>query len=225
MIHPQLALPLSLSNEPSLHNFIVGQNGEAMAQVTEVARGEFSHAALYLWGAAGVGKTHVLSSLALLPHSAWLTPQVLDGQNYDETARIYVLDNVHLLDAAQQKALFHLYNHVRAHKGTVLVLAADVAPAHLPVDFLPDLKTRLAWDLVYQLHALTDEDKAQVLQQRAQERGLSLSADVVPYMLRHLTRDLSQLNNFLQHLDTYSLERQRALTLPLLKEWLHDEHN
>ena len=61
-----------------------------------------------------------------------------------------------------------------------------------------------------------------MLHQRAAERGLILSTDVVPYMLRHLTRDLSQLNEFLQHLDTYSLERQRALTLPLLKEWLEN---
>ncbi len=222
MMHPQLALALTLPNEASLANYIVGQNEEAMAQIAAVAQGEFEHSALYVWGAAGVGKTHLLSSLALLPQSVWVTPQALDAQPYYEIPTVYLIDNVHLLNAVQQKALFHLYNHVRSYKGNVLVLSANVAPAHLPNDFLPDLKTRLAWDLVYQLRALTDEDKAQVLHQRAAERGLILSTDVVPYMLRHLTRDLSQLNDFLQHLDTYSLERQRALTLPLLKEWLEN---
>lgn len=206
MMHPQLALPLSLPAEPSLANFIVGSNDEAMAQVYDVAHGVFKHSALFLWGGSGVGKTHVLSSLAMRPDARWVTASNVHDAPFDDSPSLYLIDDVDLFNAAQQKSTFHLYNHVRARRGDVLVMSASQPPSRLLLEFLPDLRTRLAWDLVYELHALTDDDKSQVLKQRIHELGLTVSADVVPYMLRHLSRDLSILNEFLQHLDTYSLE-------------------
>jgi DnaA family protein len=222
MMPLQLALSLTLPDEPSLENFITGRNAEAVAQIHEVAHGVFGHTALYLWGEAGAGKTHVLQGLSRLPNAMMGLPELLLD---DATAgALYLIDDVHLLTDEQQTALFHLYNRARANQQT-LVLTANAAPSHLPLSFLPDLKTRLAWDLVYQLQLLTDENKAQVLEQQAIERGLSLAPDVVPYMLRHLTRDLSQLHAILQHLDEYSLRAKRALTLPLLKEWLNTQES
>ena len=219
-LHPQLALSLSLPDAPSLGNFVTGRNDEAVAQIHAVAQGAFTHTALYLWGEAGSGKSHVVSGLTHVSNSTLLTGTVCD--ELPEQTLLYLLDDVHLLDADGQAALFHLYNRIRA-EGKTLVLTANVPPALLPSDFLPDLKTRLAWDLVYQLQLLTDDDKAQVLGQQAAERGLNLAADVVPYMLRHLTRDLTQLHRVLRSLDEYSLQTKRAVTLPLLKSWLNQQ--
>lgn len=215
----QFALPLILPDQPSLSNFIQGSNQEAVAQCLCIAQGQFEHTALYLWGAAGSGKTHLLQGLSHVQNAQWI-----DLENEAQVAEIYVIDDVHLLDLSQQKRLFHLYNRVRA-QSAIIVLAASCSPAQLPADFLPDLKTRLGWDLVYQLHVLTDDDKAQVLLEQAEQRGLTLGAGVVAYMLRHLTRDLSQLHRFLHSLDEYSLQKQRAITLPLLKEWLEYDHH
>lgn len=220
-LHPQLALSLSLPDAPSLANFVTGRNDEAVAQIHAVVQGDFTHTALYLWGEVGSGKSHVLAGLAHVADSMVLTGGI--SEELPEHTRLYLLDDVHLLDADGQATLFHLYNRIRA-EGKTLVLTANVPPALLPHDFLPDLKTRLAWDLVYQLQLLTDEDKAQVLEQQAAERGLNLAADVVPYMLRHLTRDMTQLHRVLRSLDEYSLQTKRAVTLPLLKSWL-DQQN
>jgi len=51
-------------------------------------------------------------------------------------------------------------------------------------------------------------------------RGLNLSAEVAPWLLRHFHRDMPSLMSLLEALDAYSLETKRAITLPLVKEML-----
>ena len=53
-----------------------------------------------------------------------------------------------------------------------------------------DLRTRLAWGLVYQLRPLTDEEKAAHLRAEAARRGLRLPDEVLGYLLGRLPRDL-----------------------------------
>jgi DnaA family protein len=49
---------------------------------------------------------------------------------------------------------------------------------------------------------------------------VAVSDDLIPYMLTHLPRDLRTLVAALDALDAYALARRRALTVPLLREWL-----
>jgi DnaA family protein len=83
-----------------------------------------------------------------------------------------------------------------------------------------DLRTRLAWGLVYQLKPLSDADKALHLRAQAARRGLRLSDEVVGYLLTRLPRDLPSLNSVLDALDRYSLAAKRPVTLPLVREAL-----
>jgi DnaA family protein len=83
-----------------------------------------------------------------------------------------------------------------------------------------DLRTRLAWGLVYQLKPLTDAEKVLHLRAEAGRRGLRLSDEVVWYLLNHLPRDLASLHRVLEVLDRYSLASQRAVTLPFVREAL-----
>jgi DnaA family protein len=130
---------------------------------------------------------------------------------------LYLIDDSDRLNSAQQQALFHLINQVRDNGG-VLVATAKQAP--LQLDLREDLRTRLGWGLVYQVHGLSDEEKIDALSQSAAARGLSLSAGVVPYLLTHFRRDMQSLSTMLDALDRYSLETQRPITLPLLRELL-----
>jgi DnaA-homolog protein len=221
----QFALPLMLDDQPSLSNFIGAHNQEVLVQCEMIAFGNFEHTALYLWGASGAGKSHLVRSLSALPNSVLLDFESLNRACATQlNTHIYLLESVEQLTPTQQVNLFHLYNQIRS-QGKTLVLTANCPVAQLPHSFLPDLKTRLSWDLVYQLEPLTDDDKAQVLISQAEQRGLTLGSGVVTYMLHHLSRDLSQLRRFLLHLDAYSLQQKRAVTLPLLKEWLNHDSN
>jgi DnaA family protein len=86
-----------------------------------------------------------------------------------------------------------------------------------------DLRTRLGWGLIYQLHGLTDEEKIAALGRAAHARGISLSAGVLPYLITHFRRDMQSLSAMLDALDQYSLETQRPITLPLLRSLLQLE--
>jgi DnaA family protein len=83
-----------------------------------------------------------------------------------------------------------------------------------------DLSTRLAWGLVYHLKPLGDTEKAEHLRGEAARRGLYLSNEVLGYLLTRVPRDLGTLRGVLEVLDRQSLARQRALTVPLVREVL-----
>jgi DnaA family protein len=116
---------------------------------------------------------------------------------------LVVADDVQALDEPAQIELFNAINR---------------APGQLALR--EDLRSRLGWGLVYQLKALTDEDKARHLRAEAERRGLRISDEVIRYLLSHLPRDLPSLNAALELLDRYSLAHQRHITLPLVREAL-----
>src|SRR3990172_573758 len=150
------------------------------------------------------------------------------GRNAELVAALYALadaaddvlcaaDDVHLLGAEAQVALFSLHNRIRGGNGALLA-SGNAAPAQLALR--ADLVTRLAAGLVYQLHGLDDGEKSAALRRHADARGLRLSQEVTAYLLRHPRRDMPSLLALLDALDRYSLETRRAITVPLLRELL-----
>ena len=76
---------------------------------------------------------------------------------------------------------------------------------------------------MFQVRPLDEDARRAVLRQEAAARGLHLGDDVMDYMLRHFSRDLGSLMQLLDHLDSFALRAQRALTIPLLKTMLKTE--
>ena len=226
MNYPQFALELSLDDEPRLQNLIIGRNTEVFEQLNLLVHGHFTPMSLYLWGASGAGKTHILRSLAVSEWAVYLSSEDFNQPVSMDDYCWFLVEDVDRFNATQQKNLFHLFNAVRSEHvqfaalGRHMVLTASCSPWRLPADYLPDLRTRLSWDLVYELYILTDEEKAQVLMEQAEQRGLTLGHGVIDYMLRYSSRDLSKLHEFLVQLDVYSLQKKQAITVPLLKEWM-----
>lgn len=195
----QLPLAISAPVEPDFENFVAGANEEALARVRELAAGTLREAVIYLWGEPGSGRTHLLRAATRA------------------NPALVVADDVEALDAAAQQLLFNAINAAREGHAAVLA-AGPAAPAALPLR--EDLRTRLAWGLVYQVKPLSDADKAFHLRAAAARRGLALSDEVVGYLLTRLPRHLSSLNSVLEVLDRYSLIKQRAITIPLVREAL-----
>ena len=100
------------------------------------------------------------------------------------------------------------------------VVARERAVRESELELREDLVTRLAWGLVYQLHALTDEEKARALAERATSRGFRLRREVADFLLTRARRDLPSLLAMLDALDRYSLETKRPITVPLARELL-----
>ncbi|MGH8674414.1 MAG: HdaA/DnaA family protein [Burkholderiales bacterium] len=193
----QLALGISPLPEPSLDNFVPGQNAELLTRLRELKAGRLAESIVYLWGERGSGRSHLLRACA--------------------RQGIAIADDVDALDEAQQLELFGRINEAR-EAGTAVLAAGGAPPGQLALR--EDLKSRLAWGLVYQVKPLSDADRALFLAAEAERRGMRLADDVVWYLLAHVRRDLNSLGAILDLLDRTSLEQKRHLTLPLVREVL-----
>lgn len=207
----QLVLDISPGNTPTLETFVAGSNLELLSALRHALAGG-SERSIYLWGDEGSGKSHLLQACANAARSvraAYARGRVPD------IADLVAVDDVQRLDNAAQIELFDLYNRMR-DSGGLLLVSGNASPLHL--NLRDDLRTRLGWGLVYQVHPLSDEEKAQALRQHAQSRGFALPPEVVQYLLRHGRRDLPSLMATLDALDEHSLRLHRAPSVPLLKE-------
>ncbi len=197
----QLLLDIKPAAHPTLQNFVVGRNAEALNSLVLTIKGRKSPLGsgqfIYLWGESGSGKSHLLQAC--------------------KSVGAHVVDDVHLLDEAAQIDLFNQYNQRR--EGNKWMITAGLhAPTQMGLR--DDLATRLAWGLVYQLHPLNDSEKATALKQHAYERGMKLPNEVVDYCLRYLRRDLRTLMATLDALDEWSLTMQKPITVPMLRNLL-----
>jgi len=195
----QLVLNLGPAVEPDFDNYVAGPNAEAVAAVRGFAARSARESVMYLWGEPGSGRSHLLRAAARA------------------NPGLVIADDVEKLEAPAQQRLFTAINAARDGAAPVLA-AGSRPPAQLALR--EDLRTRLAWGLVYQLKPLTDAEKGLHLRAQAARRGLRLSDEVLAYLLSRLPRDLASLNAVLEALDRYSLATQRPVTLALVREAL-----
>ncbi|WP_334133609.1 DnaA regulatory inactivator Hda [Tepidimonas sp.] len=226
----QLVLDLGLAPAPSLDNFVV-QGNEAVCAHLRAWLHERPRSPLpvYLWGPAGSGKTHLLRALAQALADAgeavgWLDARVAAPQPFDERWSAVLLDDVHAFGAPQQAAAFNWFVNAQspvAGPQRAVLATGDRPPADLPLR--DDLRSRLGWGLVFQLQPLNEAARRAVLQRAAAARGLTLSEELVEYLLARFARDLSSLMTLLERLDDYALRTQRALTTALVRDMLSED--
>ncbi len=220
----QLPLQFKIREGLTFDNYLPGTNGE----IIDVLRNN-NEPYVYLWGSAGVGKSHLLQAACRTQEAvAYLSlgellahdPGVLEGlENLD----LVCLDNLERVagHALWERALCDLYNRLR-DSGVLLRAAGMAHPGSLGLT-LADLVSRLHWGPIYHLQELDDTDKAKALRMRAHARGLDLPEDVARYLLRHKPRDNASLFGLLDYLDQASLAAQHRLTIPFVRSVLDAE--
>lgn len=221
----QLVFDLGRPFVPTFANFIGSANAEAVAALRRAARGHAPRQVVYLWGAGGAGKTHLLRSAAGEGECAGFAVRRLDGrepahegqQDDAPVPALLQLDHVDELSTAAQATAFTLFNVAR-ESGGVVVAAGRVPPARLAVR--DDLRTRLCWGLAFEVLPATDDEKRAAIASAAGARGVAVGSDVVTYLLHHGPRDLPSLLTAVVALDRMSLASRRGITVPLVREWL-----
>jgi DnaA family protein len=218
----QLALGVQLRADATFESFAPGRNAEVLAALASGGA-----AAVWLWGASGSGKTHLLQAVcaaAAVPAayfplhcSATLPPDALAGF---ERCGVLCLDDVDAVvgDPLWEQALFRLFNEA-AELGTRLFFAARTAPRGLDWG-LEDWRSRAAACVVYQVRELDEGGRLEALRLRAAQRGLDLPPETCEYLLRRVPRDLTSLYQILDQLDRASLAAQRRLTVPFIRDSL-----
>lgn len=217
----QLLLDLPLPTL-GLDDFIAGRNQALLHEVHRLLEHGRGEGALYVWGAAGCGKTHLLQASVAAALSRGLLAGYVDCQQQAlqpglEEHDWLAVDNVHSLNEDEQFRLFALFNRMR-ERGGVLLVAGPLPARELPLR--ADLTTRLGWGLGFEIQPLHDADKVEALCRHAQRRGFELPPEVARYLLTHLPRDMHSLATALATIDRVSLMQHRTITLPLVRQAL-----
>lgn len=217
----QIPLDIRLPPTPVFDSFVPGANAELVARLKHLAAsGEAGN--LYLWGEAGCGRSHLLAATqAASRRPVWAGR----GQDAPDDfplppGGLLIVDELERLSAASQIALFRAINGAR-ELGLAILMAGDAPPIGLPLR--EDLRTRIGQALIYRIHPLSDEAKADALAHEARSRGLKLPPEVIAYLLRHARRDLGSLLATLHAMDERSLTEKRPATIAMAKEILNNQ--
>lgn len=222
----QLTLGVGLKDEATFTNFYAGKNTQLVTALTQSAHGKGEHF-LYVYGTGGLGCTHLLQACCHEAHQYKrsavyiplanlndFTPAIFDGL---ENLNLVCVDEINRIAGKPEweEAFFHVYNRILDAKGH-LIVTANIGPKGLGLA-LPDVVSRLAWGIVFQIQPVTDDEKLQIIIMRAERRGLTLSEEVGKFILNHCPRHMSTLFAALDAIDKTSLAAQRKLTIPFVK--------
>ena len=206
---------------------MAGANQQIVSHLSRLFTVDDDERLYYLWGATGVGRSHLLQaccqqadqaslSAAYIPlaESRVLSPDVLIDLEQMDLVTLDDIDQI-MGDTIWEEAIFHLYNRILMSQ-TRLIITGNCPPRELAIQ-LPDLQSRLSACVIYHLQPLTDDEKIQALQLRAKYRGLQLSESVGEYLLKRYPRDMTFLFNLLDELIQASMASQKKLTVALVK--------
>ncbi|MFK7859060.1 MAG: DnaA regulatory inactivator Hda [Granulosicoccus sp.] len=222
--HPQLTLSLDTAPATSFDSFHVDeQNALTRNAVRAFVKGELDDVQMYLWGGSGSGKSHLLSAACDLYSRQGYRIAYLPGEIINHSESIVGMENLDLLciddlqrlDHAAEIDLFNLINRCRA-LGTQLIVAADRSLDDLGLALI-DLKTRLAWGLMFQLKPLTEDGLHKAFRKEIELRSLEASDEVVAYVFKRFPRRMNILKRVVDELDEVSLMEQRRITVPFIK--------
>lgn len=228
---PQLALNLSLDGDARFENFYVPSGSPlALTQQSLVDQtSEFGEHFIYLWGNAGVGKSHLLQSACHYAAAKSLSCIYLSLQELLDYPPTLVLEQLHGIDlvclddieqvvghSEWERALFIAFNDLR-DSGRRLLVSANCSPSQLGLS-LKDLESRFNSGLTCHLSDLSDAEKHLALKERSTALGLPLGDEACRYLLTRAPRDTGALFDMLATLDAESLAAQRKVTIPFIKQ-------
>jgi len=253
----QFPLPLKLDADASFENYwslpnrqivdaLKGLSSSMASGIAAGGRGK-SEEWLYLCGAAGTGKSHLLQALVqqadkleqsalyidcaellaayseIVNEAEATNDESLSHQLFDgfEQYALLCFDNVQVLSdsMAWQKALFYLLVKLKTRQNSSIVFAASNTIDRLGLQ-LPDLISRLKNSAQYQLASHSDVDKINILVHRANAVGIELAEEVARFIIERSSRDMGNLINEFRELDRMAMAKQRKLTIPFVKETL-----
>ena len=218
----QLGLPISLDSKMLLDNF---HGNKQLLDFIAQLYVDKTPAEIYVYGTAGLGKTHLLQGAALRVLSEQQSAMYIDCRNAlpehvlesIEQLNWISIDNVDAIHNNQQDLFFDLYNRAKQAKVTMLISSFGL-PSALSV--MKDLKTRLSLATIFQLQTLDDDLTMSVLNNQMIDRNLSIDCKVYEYLFKYYSRDVKILLAAMDNLDKASLQAKQSITIPFVKKTL-----
>lgn len=197
-------IPLDLTLDPAYRRedfFVDASNRDALAWIDRWP--DWPSPLLLIYGPKGCGKTHLLQF--------WL--QAATGQGRAVT----VMDDLDLLvgDRAEEEKILHRYNAAKEEGGYILA-TAETSPREWPIA-IADLASRLHAAPSVAVGMPDEQMMTVVLTKLFSDRQITVSADVVHYIVTRLERSFAAMHRIVRDIDRLSLSEKRAVTVPLVK--------
>ena len=225
----QLVLPMGVNDAPDLDNFDDAPNRELVAylkqRLLKRASGHLEAFSGYvLRGEASSGKSHLLTALAQWVQrcggEAVLLKSMHDlkaTMDWDHQNRTYLLDGLDEFCSGSddERELMSFIERLKQNNAS-LVVSTEVAVKSMDIA-LPDLRSRILAMEGFEIRPLSETQRKTVVRQRAHQRGIKLSDDVLNWLFAHTDRELGVMLDLLERIDELSLAEKRRVTIPLIK--------
>lgn len=201
----------------NFENFIEGYSNKLSRSVAEtVAKNPAGTAfnPLFLYGASGVGKTHLANAIGTRIKELYPPKRVLyvsahlfqvqytdsvRNNTTNDFIKFYQSIDVLIIDDIQefagvtrtQNTFFHVFNHLHQN-GKQLILTSDRAPVLLQ-GMEDRLLTRFKWGMVAELEKPTVELRKNILYNKIHRDGLKFPAEVIDYIAENVNESVRDL--------------------------------
>src|SRR5712691_7481488 len=238
-----------LNERYTFQTFVIGKSNElaaAAAHAVAEAPGK-TYNPLFIYGATGLGKTHLMQAIAhaVLGKYAGTRVHYIGAEQfindviesihartmsefrrrYRSEVDLFLVDDVHFLEGKEmtQEEFFHTFNALfEAHKQ--IVLTSDRPPKEIPG--LEDrLISRFEWGMVADIGHPDLEHRIAILRKKAEQDHLELTIpdDVLRFIAEHVRTSVRELEGCIIKLLLFASLKNREVTIELAREALSDK--
>jgi chromosomal replication initiator protein len=239
---------IELNPKCTFDSFVVGASNQFSYHVA-LAVAETPGSAynpLFIYGGAGLGKTHLLQAIGAYVQSSYPHMKVKyvsseqfvndfinsigdrDKSRMDGFRRSYRENDVLLIDDIQfiagkegtQTEFFHTFNTLR-EAGKQIVLSSDRPPAEIG-DIEERLRTRFGWGLIADIQPPDLETRIAILRRKAEVDHLPVPDDVFSLIADRFSNNIRELEGALLRVVAFSSVTRHAIDLDLAHSVLKD---
>ena len=228
-----------LRSNYSFDNFIEGLSNKlprAAAESIALKPGKTVFNPLFLYGASGVGKTHLANAIGLKVKELYPEKRVLyvsahlfkvqytdsvrkntvnDFINFYQSIDVLIIDDIQEFVGVEktQNTFFHIFNHLHQN-GKQLIMTCDRPPVMLQ-GIEERLITRFKWGLTAEIERPNLELRRSILADRVRREGIALAPNVLEYVAENVTDSVRELEGILISLHAHSALYGREIDLAL----------
>jgi chromosomal replication initiator protein len=239
----------SLNPNYNFDRFIVGASNQfAHAACVAVAEQPAkNYNPLFIYGGAGLGKTHLLNAIGIRTMAIHRNANVLyvsaeefmnelvNSIRYDKMPKFrekfrqiecLLIDDIQFLAGKErtQEEFFHTFNTLH-DSGKQIVVTSDKFPKEIP-NLEGRLRSRFEWGLIADIQPPEMETKIAIVEKKAQENNITLPSNVAHYIAARAESNIRELEGYLIRIAAYASltgkEIDMALVLEVLKKTVQD---
>ena len=229
----------------SFENFVVGPSNRFAHGAAIAVTNNPGHVynPLFIYGPAGVGKTHLLYAIANGIRKATpdanivyikgdqFTNELIDaiksGKNIEfrskyREADLFLIDDIQFIAGKEstQEEFFHTFNKLyEEHKQ--IVMTSDRKPSDM-VTLEDRLKTRFEWGLLADIQPPDYETRMAIIKNKAYSLGLDLNDEVCNYIAVNVTSNVRQIEGTVKKIMAYRDLNNMPLDLPNVSRAISD---